>query len=346
MKNLCFFSLALFVATISPLRAQNLAVVDGVPVTRAQLGEFLEAQSGEQTLPYLIDLQLILGELKRRNLGVSEAEIDADLKSKIERDASFADLLKNSLRFKAVRQQIRRDLAMQKLLASEISPPGEAQLLAFWKTHQHFYAQPAQIRVGILLSSSAQRAAQMERALKTSNPRWRRTFAQLVAEQQRSKDSARFINSNDSEEWMTLDQFDGQLREVFAALPQGGISNVQLIPVVPGENTYGIFRKIDFRPEVRPSLFSIRSQVVTDFRLAQIAKREVKKNPANRSWEKSVEAVQIQLRESQPSQRPALRDILTFILRPASENLLAKLKTESRVQIESSDYSQLKSQYQ
>ncbi|MBW3638216.1 MAG: SurA N-terminal domain-containing protein, partial [Armatimonadetes bacterium] len=55
--------------------SDTLATVGGTKVTRAELGAFLEAQQGEQVLPYLIDTQLIFENLKSKGLEVTDAEI-------------------------------------------------------------------------------------------------------------------------------------------------------------------------------------------------------------------------------------------------------------------------------
>lgn len=56
------------------------ATVNGQPITRLEIIQELEKQSGKQTLESLVTKKLILQEMQKKNITVSETEVSAEIK--------------------------------------------------------------------------------------------------------------------------------------------------------------------------------------------------------------------------------------------------------------------------
>lgn len=95
-----FFLKGLFVA----------ALVNGEPITRLAVLSELEKQGGKQTLSSLINQALILQEAKKKNIQVSQGEIDAETKKIEDSLKSQGQSLDTAL---AVQGMTRQDLLMQ-----------------------------------------------------------------------------------------------------------------------------------------------------------------------------------------------------------------------------------------
>lgn len=102
------------------------ALVNGQPISRLTLVQELEKQGGKQVLDQLVANTIITQEAKKRNIQISKAQIDSEMK-KIEDDfkkqgQNFDQLL--SLRGfskDAYREQIQLKLTLQKILEKDIS---------------------------------------------------------------------------------------------------------------------------------------------------------------------------------------------------------------------------------
>jgi len=95
-----FFLKGLFIA----------ALVNGEPITRIQIISELEKQGGKQALSSLINKALILQEAKKKNIQVSQNEIDAATKQIENSLKSQGQNLDTAL---AMQGMTRQDLAMQ-----------------------------------------------------------------------------------------------------------------------------------------------------------------------------------------------------------------------------------------
>lgn len=113
--GLLFYFKGLFVA----------ALVNGVPITRVAVIKELEKQGGKQTLSSLVNQTLILQEAKKKNIQLSQEEIDAAAKQIEDSLKSQGQNLDTAL---AVQGMTRQDFLMQlklrglveKLLADKI----------------------------------------------------------------------------------------------------------------------------------------------------------------------------------------------------------------------------------
>lgn len=320
---------------------QTLANVGTTSVSRAELNELLEAQYGEQLLPYLLDTKLISEALKAKNLQISDAEIDADLERRKIQDPNLGASLATATpqRAKFLRQNIERDLGVQKLLVSSVAAPTDAQLSDFFNRRRAFYDQSAKIRLGLLLSSSSARAKQMENLLKSG----RKSFSQLVAEQKKLPDSVAKQSTLDRGAFEPLSNLPVTVQKQLESVPKGGWTSAQPLNIGAPQPIWIIFRKTDFQPVVPADFAQIRAQVEADFKMAQVAFLESKKNPQNPPFEQVLTGTRDSLSQTAPN--PTLRDVLTTILGPARENVLANLRAKGGVSITDATYKSVGERY-
>lgn len=331
----------------------DIAKVGNVSVSRADLISLLETQYGEQTLPYLIDTQLLFEQLKAKNIEVTDAEIEAELTRRKAQDSTLETTLKNANRAAFIRQQLKREIAVQKLLTQSVKAPTDAELKAFVAKYAADYDQPAKAKVGVLVTSTKARADIMDRALKAKT----KTFDQLVAEQKKVNDPAAAQSTADTGEFQPIDFLPPAVKKQFETLPKGGTSTPQQFPGPGGSPIFVIFRKSDYQPVVKPDLTKDKAIYEADYKMAQVAQVEAKKNPQNPPFEQTLTQTKASLQQQlqqqammsgqmTPPPPVTLRDVLTTILGPARNNLLTELRTAGTVQISDPTYAKIGESYQ
>jgi len=121
------------------------ATVNGEAITRLAIVKELEKQGGKQTLESMVTKVLVLQEAKKRNIVVSQEEIDAEIK-KIEEslkgqnttlDAALA--LQGMTRSDLI-TDIRLQLTVQKLVESKVSVNDE-ELKKYIEENQSFFPE-------------------------------------------------------------------------------------------------------------------------------------------------------------------------------------------------------------
>lgn len=325
----------------------TLATVGTSKITRADLTTFLEAQGGEQALPILIDTQLIFEALKAKSLDVSDAEVDADLARRQATDPSLAALLTGGgPRVSIIKTQIKRELAVQKLLTAGITA-SDAQLKSFFEKNRRYYDTPEKVTVGMLLASTKTRADLMAEQLKKKT----KTLAQLVAEQKKAADPVA-SNSTESEQ---LARFPSpiaeRVRPLIAKLPKGGIAPVQNF----GGQAYAVFVVADKTASVKADFTKLRPEIEADYKSAEVAKKTVeaarKVAAANPQMPKNPESFDENVRrsfEAIQGQNPnaTLRDALNYINQTTANELISGLRTAGTVQVEDATYAKVATPYQ
>ncbi len=336
---------------------ETLATVGGTPITRAELTKILEAQSGAQYLPILIDTQLLIQDGKDKGIEVSDADVTAELERQKSLNPELAaELTKNPKLSDLFKTQVRRTLVSQRLLTKDVKAT-DADVQKFFTTYKAYYEKPAQVKVGTLLTSTKARADAMSRALKGKT----KTFEQLVAEQKKAQDPLA-SNSSAGEKLVPVDTLGPVYGEAEAKsiekLPKGGTTDPKEIKIGPAQQIYVLFHVSDKQESVQPDLATMKSEVETDYKMAQIAMKEVKKNPENPPFEETLKRTRDAIRQQQQQEQmqrnpmdntpvppPSLRDVLTIILRPLQQNILTDLRSKGTVKIEDSSYTEVADQY-
>ncbi|BCM92734.1 hypothetical protein IAD21_04616 [Abditibacteriota bacterium] len=350
----CVFSM-IPLAQAAPDEA--VATVDGVPVTRGTLDQTLEGIYGEQILPQLIDDQLLANALLARGQSVSDSEVNAELARFQAQDPAIkAAAESGGVRAQVVKYQIRRIVTARKLLIARIPDPTPAQLQAFFTTYAPYYGQPAQNRLGFLATATKARANQLARTLKTNSG----AFNSLVNQQKQKADTDPIAGQSitDIGRFETPSEF-GTIRripaEVVAPLVKAlaTAKKGQVLPVqaLTPQGPFLIVKVVDRKEATTPTLAQLQPDINTDYKMAQVAQAEIKKNPRNpQKLEDNIRQVlellaQPTTQSGEQDARPTLRDALAFMLRPASNNSLTYLRAHSSVTIADPSYSALASSY-
>ena len=345
----------------------TLATVGTSNVTRAQLSQTLEGIYGERTLPELIDTQLLSEELKAKSGTVTDAEVDAELTRIEEQTPSVKKTIEaGGARVDVIKNQIRRNLTVQKLLTNGIATD-PAKVKAFFSKFSSYYGTPVQVRVGVLAASTKVRADQITRALKAKPD----SFATLVTEQKASKDQlAARLSTADVGQFEAPADFGPAEFEPLGVPPQA-LSQIapalapiskalatakkgQILPAqgISPKGPFLIVKVVDRKEASKPDFAKLQSIVETDYKMAQAAQVEIKKNPGNpQQLDQVVKQVITYLGQpnpqtGQPGVKAGLRDALTTILQPASNNLLEKLRTAGTVKISDPAYKEVATGYQ
>ena len=339
------------VGAISPTSSSDaLATVGGTPITRGELTTLLEGIAGTRVLPELIDGQLLTEALKAKKGEVTEDEVTAELARIGESDATVkAAVTAGGPRAQVARQQVRRNLTVQKLLTEGITAD-DAKVKAFYNKYAAYYGTPLQVRLGILAASTKARADILARAVK-SKPA---SFDTLVAEQKKTNDPLGAQSTGDTGRFQPVEQIFGSnpaiapLNKGIATAKKGQILPVQALSP---QGPFLIVRVVDRQEASKPDFAKFKDQATVDYKLAQAAEIEIKKNPQNpQTLEQNIKAVVEYLaRPNQqtgaPGIKASLRDALTSVLIPASQNLLTTLRTNGSVQISDPSYKDIAQAY-
>lgn len=105
------------------------ATINGMPITNLELQQKLNQQFREQTLNQLINEKIILGEVKKEGVAVSDLDIDAKI-SELEANVGGAEVLNNLLSQQGqtritLRDQLRLQLSIAKLYDKEATVSAE-----------------------------------------------------------------------------------------------------------------------------------------------------------------------------------------------------------------------------
>lgn len=325
----------------------TLATVGGTAITRTELNKVLEAQSGAQFLPVLIDTQLLIQAGKDAGITVSEADVAAELERQKKLDPRLAEeLTKNPKLSDVINTQIRRNLVSQRLLSKDVKST-DADVQKFFTTYKSYYEDSAKVKVGTLLTSTKARADAMSRALKSKS----KTFEQLVEEQKKAQDPLA-SRSSLGDSFAPVDTlplvFGAEEAKSIEKLPKGGTTEPKAINVGAGQPIYVLFHVTDRQEPTKADFGALKSQVETDYKMAQVAMQEVKKNPQNPSFDETLKRTRDAIRgQSQDPTAPAptLRDVLTTILRPLQQNILTDLRSKGTVKIDDPSYTEVAEQY-
>jgi hypothetical protein len=339
-------------ATTAGSSSDALATVGTTQITRGDLDTLLEGLAGRQVLPGLIDTQLLTEALKAKGGQVSEDEVTAEVNRIAENDAvTKAAIEGGGPRAQVPRQQARRNLTVQKLLTDGIAAD-DAKVQAFFNKFASYYGTPAQVRLGFLVASTKTRADQLSRALATKPD----SFNALVAEQKAkaATDPAAGQSTADTGNFQPLEAPSGppspatKFNQLLFSAKTGQVLPVQ---AASPQGPFLIARVVDRKEAIKPDMAKIKDQVTTDYKLSQAAEVEIKKNPQNPgTLEQNVKQVVAFL--AQPNQqtgapgiKASLRDALTSILIPASQNLLTELRGKGTVQISDPVYQDVAKTY-
>lgn len=114
----------LFVVVLYLLRNLIIAAtVNGQPISRLSVISELEKQGGKQTLESLITKNLIIQEARKRNVDVSQKEIDAEMKKIKDNLAAQGQNLDQVLQLQGMtKDQLVEQIKLQKMIEKMVKP--------------------------------------------------------------------------------------------------------------------------------------------------------------------------------------------------------------------------------
>ena len=148
-------------ASPSDRDVESLCVVNGNPITRANVNKAVQQKWGRKILEDLIEQELIFQAARTRGLAISEEEFGARLnavKSEYESLEDFNAMMgKRGIKGPAFRQQLRGQMLLDKLV-EQIGKVTEEDARAYYDDHLSVYQAPERRRVHAIIAEDAERA--------------------------------------------------------------------------------------------------------------------------------------------------------------------------------------------
>ena len=317
-----------------------VATVNGENITRGDLYPLMVASSGESLLTSLIGYQMLMQELKKSGLSVSEAEIDAFLQSRGEQNAAqkaqIDELTKTGGgKLDAVRRQVRSQLAIEKLVTKDIKAD-PAAVKTWFDKNQNLYATPAKVKVGLLLAGTKVRADTMLAQLKAKS----KTFQQLVDDQKNSTDPTGKQSTTETPE-VPADTLNQSLGPVVGAAAQklalGGSSPVLSL----GQGAFGIISILSKSGGGKPDFNKLQATVETDYKLEQVARAQVSKNGNKQPFEQALKQVETAVQQQNSQQgnfaKPSYHDLLGLMAQAKVQEMQTKMRETAKVEVTDPD---------
>ncbi|RRJ61606.1 peptidylprolyl isomerase [Paenibacillus oralis] len=151
-------------------KAEAVATVNGVEITKDQLYNELVTQGGEQVLSSLIDRQLINQEAKKQNITITDADIDAEIKDTYiaqfgSEEALNQALVQSGMTMEDLRNQLVTTLELTKLLEPQVKVTDD-QVKEMFETYKESFNTPEQVRASIILVKTEAEAKDIIKQLK------------------------------------------------------------------------------------------------------------------------------------------------------------------------------------
>jgi hypothetical protein len=320
-----------------------LATVGAEEVTRGEFYSSLEASHGNDALVQLIDYHLLMQKAQADGIAITDDEVTAGLAERQQRNPQIASVVAaGGPRLDALRRDVRLQLAAQKLLTADIKAT-DAQLKAFMQKYEaRWYDEPERAKIGALFSSTKVRADLMAQQLKSGS----KTFAQLVSEQQKAKDPAAQLSSNEAPTADPLTNFPPAVQAQLKSVKVGSTTAPTLVQISPQIQAYTIFRVIERLPAQKADFAKLKPTVELDYKLAKVAENIVKQNPRNPPFDQAInQTAAAYFGPTSGNSNPKLRDVLTYITQFATNQLVAQLRASGQVTIEDTNYAPLADVY-
>lgn len=296
-----------------------VATVNGDAITRGDVYAMMASQAGEPALKQLIDYHALMQQLKKNNLEVTDAEIDAYLESiKVESPQSAVQLdeiVKNGgSRLEALRMGARISLAKIELMTKDVKVD-EAKLKAWFDKNRAQYDKKENLRTGLLAASTKARADLMASQLKAKT----KTFAQLVEEQGKANDQqarSSTLAGPAGTRTEIVKTFGPQIGAALQNVPIGG--NSAVILAQPQPPAYVIAGIVSGTPAQKADFTKMRAQAEQDYKLEQVAREELKKSGNKQPFEAVVKQYEAGMAQ-QGGPKPSYRNILTLLTQPRAQ---------------------------
>ena len=251
--------------TVAPSRidrSKPAAVVNGEPITFAELDTSLEQQYGSQAVERLITEKLIEQEARRRKVSATEREVDAELqraRGTLPPGQDFEQAVEQQFgSLQAFRDNLRLNILVQKLLAPRVRIT-EQQLQQFYNQNKQAFATPEQLRLSRVVADTQAQAAAAAKELRAG------AKLQAVVAKHGSKQPARARQSADLG-FLPAQSLPEELALAASGLQRGQVSE----PIQLPDGGFAVVRLEARRGGQAPPLPQVRERVRESVRDQQI----------------------------------------------------------------------------
>ncbi|HEX8236698.1 MAG TPA: peptidylprolyl isomerase [Abditibacteriaceae bacterium] len=327
----------------------TIATVNGTAVGRNELHSLLEATGGEAAVRELVLRQLVMQELQKQGLTVTDEEVQNGLKELAARQGGpNPEELQRAISTPGPRQEyyrnfVRTDIALNRLITKDVKVD-EAQLKTWFEKNKSRYGTPAQVKLGMLLTSTKVRADTMAAQLKGGT----KTFTQLVQEQKKAQDQVAQQSMAEMPEFMameSLSQFSPAVAAQIKNLKPNQNTGAMLLTPGVGQKIYGIVRLAARQEAKQPDFASMRETAEQDYKLEQVAKKDLPPGATMDQMLKQVEGMIVQENAQRnpgaAMQRPSYRDLLNFMVQGSRQRVMTNLQQGAKVEIADASYARV-----
>lgn len=165
--NLFWFILWLIPSKDTTGGDEVVATVDGEKITRQQWLSTMESRYGKETLQNLVNEAVMEKAASRYKLKVTDEEIDLEI-ALLRSAQDIKDTTMQNLSDKELRQKIRAQLILEKVLAKDVNVKDEA-IENYYKDNQSLYNIPTSYRTKIIVTASKEDAENTLKELKNGS---------------------------------------------------------------------------------------------------------------------------------------------------------------------------------
>lgn len=247
-------------------RSKPAAVVNGENITFEQLDVLLEKRYGKQVLNELVTGMVIDQEAKKRNIQVTPAEIDAQLKQ-IQaaypgQDIATVAQQQFGYDLAGLRNQIRISIEVEKMLEPQLKLT-DKDLQEYYNANKQQFASPQEVKLQQVITDSEAKAKEASQALKSN------TDIKTVVDKYGVKNPPAGL-TNGSIDFTPVTQLTPEISMSVGALKAGGVSD----PISLQSGVYAVVKVEATRGGDVPPFDKVKAQVrkaSRDQQLSQVA---------------------------------------------------------------------------
>ncbi len=234
-------------------RSNPVAVVNGENISFEELDTLLETKYGNQELTNLINQKLVEQEVRKRNIQVTDAEIEAELQKAREgfpgQDLEQVVREQLNISIEEFRQQLRLRIAIGKLLEPQIKIT-EQDLKTYYDANKQQFATPEEFKVARVYTEDEEKAGAAAKELRAGA----KTAA--VIEKHGTKEGPGAQQSGETD-FVPLQELGPDVGQAVAPLEKGKVSD----PAPAAEGGFVVAKVLDKRGGDVPPLNEVQDRV-------------------------------------------------------------------------------------
>lgn len=231
------------------VRSENVAVVNGKPITTKEFYAALEKRVGKEVLSQLIDDALIRHAAKEAGITVTKDEIKAELeKIKKQLGSNFElTLAQMGMTEQDLNDTVEINLLVKKLVTKDVKVT-EEDLKKYFSEHKSEYDHPEEAKLALIMVNTKEEADAVYKQLKSGAD-----FAELA--KQKSIDASSAARGGDIGV-QTRDSLPPEMADKIFATEDGGITEP-----IKADDGYYIFKVTDKKPFVEAKFEDVKDEV-------------------------------------------------------------------------------------